>query len=345
MIGRNPGKKAPAKVANKAATKAAPKARAQGASQSKARLGDKLDAWQAHHSTTAIESLLRLLATPLQSLLTWLVVAIAIALPAALYVALNNVQNIGYSWQDSSQISVFVQKDARESAVEQLRDRLLEDDAISAVDYISPDDALAEFRAHSGLGRVVDDLDDNPLPAVLLVQPAEQAVNPDALDGLRSRIAEQALVADVRLDMQWVERLHQIMQLAGRAVLAFGLLLALGVLLVIGNTIRLAIENRRDEILVVKLVGGTDAFVRRPFLYTGLWYGIGGGLLALVLVAIGLWWLSAPVAHLADLYQSDFRLRGLGWIDSLQLALLAGLLGLLGAWLAVARHLSQIEPR
>nr|WP_232522378.1 permease-like cell division protein FtsX [Marinimicrobium alkaliphilum] len=343
-MGRKPAAR-PNKKGAKSTKPAPAKTRSQGASQSRARLGDKLDAWQAHHSTTAIESLLRLLGTPLQSLLTWLVVAIAIALPAALYVALNNVQNIGYSWQDSSQISVFVEKGARENAVRELSERLLEDDAVNAVDYITPDAALAEFRAHSGLGRVVDDLDDNPLPAVLLVQPAEQAVNPQALEALRTRIADQALVAEVRLDMQWVERLHQIMQLAGRGVLAFGLLLAMGVLLVIGNTIRLAIENRRDEILVVKLVGGTDAFVRRPFLYTGLWYGIGGGLLAVMLVAIGLWWLSSPVAHLADLYQSDFRLRGLGWIDSLQLVLLAGLLGLLGAWLAVARHLSQIEPR
>ena len=130
------------------------------------------------------------------------------------------------------------------------------------------------------------------------------------------------------------------------AITVFGLagLLALGVILVIGNTIRLAIENRRDEILVVKLVGGTNAYVRRPFLYTGLWYGLGGGLLALVLLGIGLSWLGGPVAQLADLYQSSFRLQGLGFIHSLQLVLLAGITGLLGAWIAVGRHLSHIEP-
>ena len=116
-------------------------------------------------------------------------------------------------------------------------------------------------------------------------------------------------------------------------------------LLVIGNTIRMAIENRRDEIVVVKLVGATDAYVRRPFLYTGLWYGVGGGIVAAILLVVGFWWLSAPVTQLADLYQSSFRLQGLGFIESLQLILIAGFTGLVGAWIAVARHLYQIQPR
>jgi cell division transport system permease protein len=306
---------------------------------------DRLDAWLAHHSTTAAESLFRLLQTPLQSLLTWLVVAIAIALPAALFVALSNVQNIGYSWQDSSQISVFLTREAPESGITELSKRLLARPDVATVVYVSPAQALEEFQTYSGLGRVVQDLDENPLPPMLLVQPDAGSLAPEALAALQVVIAQEALVADVRLDMQWVKRLQRFMELAQRAVLALGLLLAGGVLLVIGNTIRLAIENRRDEILVVKLVGGTNAFVRRPFLYTGLWYGIGGGLLALAVLAAGLSWLSSPIAHLADLYQSSFRLQGLGWIASLQLVLLAGLLGLLGAWLAVARHLAQIEPR
>jgi len=334
---KQPRRKSPAAAAKPQ------KPRSAGASQSKTRLTDRFDSWQAHHSTTAVESLQRLLRTPLQSLLTWLVVAVAIALPAALYLALNNLQYIGYSWQDSGQLSVFMQRDVRPEAVESLQAQLQEREEVQAVVHIEPQEALEEFRAYSGLGRVLDDLEQNPLPHVLLINPA--ITDPEALQALRDTIAEDAAVAEVRLDMQWVERLQQIMQLAARGVLALGMLLALGVLLAIGNTIRLAIENRRDEILVVKLVGGTDAFVRRPFLYTGLWYGIGGGVLSLLLVGFGLWWLSGPVAQLADLYQSDFRLQGLGWINSLQLVLLAGLLGLLGAWLAVARHLSQIEPQ
>lgn len=316
----------------------------QGAVQSKSRLGDRLDAWLAHHSTTAIDSLLRLLQTPLQSLMTWLVVAIAVALPALLYVALTNVQNIGYSWQDSSQISVFLHKTVTDPQAEQLLSRWSTRADIAQVIYISPAAALEEFKASSGLGRIVDSLEQNPLPGVLLVTPSLAGNTPAALAGLEQALKAEPQVADVRLDMQWVKRLHQFMELARRVIFSLASLLALGVLLVIGNTIRLAIENRRDEILVVKLVGGTNAYVRRPFLYTGLWYGLGGGLLALLLLAFGLGWLAGPVADLADLYQSNFRLQGLGFIASLQLVLLAGVTGLLGAWLAVGRHLSQIEP-
>ena len=128
-------------------------------------------------------------------------------------------------------------------------------------------------------------------------------------------------------------------------MLALGALLVLGVVLILGNTIRLAIESRREEIVVVKLVGGSNAFVRRPFLYTGLWYGVGGGVLASVLVAASLWFLAGPVNRLADLYQSSFQLAGLGIMGALNLVLLSAALGLVGAWLAVTRHLSEIEPR
>ncbi|MGM8225414.1 permease-like cell division protein FtsX [Cellvibrio sp. ARAG 10.3] len=324
--------------------RAAAAARPQGAVQSKSRLGDRFDAWMAHHSTTAIDSLLRLLRTPLQSLMTWLVVAIAVALPAVLYIALTNIQNIGYSWQDSSQISVFLNKQVSDSQAEELRRRWANRADIAQVIYVSPTIALEEFKTASGLGNVVDSLDENPLPGVLLVQPGLAGSTPAGLEALEQVLRQDPLVTDVRIDMQWVKRLHQFMAVAQRVVMALAGLLALGVILVIGNTIRLAIENRRDEILVVKLVGGTNAYVRRPFLYTGLWYGLGGGLLALVLLAIGLGWLGGPVAHLADLYQSSFRLQGLGFIHSLQLVLLAGITGLLGAWIAVGRHLSHIEP-
>lgn len=319
--------------------------RPQGAVQSKTHWRDRLAAWQAHHSTCAIESLLRLLRTPLQSLLTWLVVAIATALPATLFVALDNVRSLGYQWQDSSQISVFLKRDATADAVGQWQRQLGNHTGVAEVTLINPEQALEEFRQHSGLGDVLDDLEENPLPAVLLVQPTLSASQGEPLQALLQQLQANPLTDDARLDMLWVQRLEQLIELASRIVFFLALLLVLGLLLVIGNTIRLTIESRREEILVVKLVGGTDAYVRRPFLYTGLWYGLGGGLAALLLLATGLHWLSDPVASLASLYQSDFRLRGLDVISSAQLVLLAGLVGLAGAWLAVGRHLSAIKPR
>ncbi|HEV8493828.1 MAG TPA: permease-like cell division protein FtsX [Candidatus Angelobacter sp.] len=306
-------------------------------------LRDKFDAWSAHHSNSAIESLLRMLGTPLQSLMTWLVIAIAIALPAALFVVFNNVQQIGKSWQDSSQISVFLKKDATASQAQDLRSRWAKRPDVALATYVSPEQALEEFKLGSGLGELANHLDENPLPAVILVKP--KVVGPDALTSLQQSLVADPLVADVRLDMLWVKRLHQFITVAERFVVALAGLLALGVLLVIGNTIRMAIEARRDEIVVVKLVGATDAYVRRPFLYTGLWYGVGGGIVAAIILSIGFWWLSVPVTQLADLYQSSFRLQSLGFIESLQLILIAGLTGLLGAWIAVARHLYVIQPR
>lgn len=319
-------------------------ARAKGASQSKNPWRQRLSAWQAHHSDCAIESLLRLLRTPLQSALTWLVVAIATALPATLYVALLNIESLGYHWQDSNQISVFIKPAAKHEAIQKWATHLRAQADISTVVYVSPEQALSEFQTYSGLGAVLDDLSENPLPPVLLVQPSDNA-DAEALEGLLIELTEHGLSDEARLDMMWVKRLAQLVELASRGVFFLAALLALGLLLVVGNTIRLAVENRRDEILVVKLVGGTDAYVRRPFLYTGLWYGLGGGLIALLLLALGLAWLEAPVASLAELYQSQFSLKSLSLTHSLQLVLTAGLIGLAGAWLAVGRHLAHIAPR
>jgi cell division transport system permease protein len=188
-------------------------------------------------------------------------------------------------------------------------------------------------------------LEDNPLPVLIIVSPGGEALSAEVAGQLQRELQAMAGVDEAVLDMAWVQRLNALMALAQRFVLALGLLFALGVLLIVGNTIRLAIENRRDEIVVVKLVGGSDAFVRRPFMYTGLWYGLGGAVLAWFIVALALWGLRAPLAELASLYQSSFALRGLSATRSLLLLAAGSGLGLLGAWLAVARHLTAIQPR
>ena len=315
-----------------------------GASQSKTGAGQQFQAWRSHHWIVAGESIARLLQTPGQSLLTWLVVAIALALPAFLYLGLAQVQVLGEGWETKPQLSVFLNPRAREEAALGLRDELLKRDDTAEIQYISPEQAMAEFEQYSGLGPVVSSLETNPLPAVLLVVPAAINIDLEGLEKLRSDLISDLRVDDVRIDMAWVERLRQIMVIGQRIVLALALLLALGVLLVIGNTIRLTIENRRDEIVIVKLVGATNAFVRRPFLYTGLWYGLGGGLLACAIILAGVLWLAGPVDQLADLYQSDFRLRGLSLLEGVSLLGIASLLGLLGATLAVSKHLHTIEP-
>lgn len=316
-----------------------------GASHSKTRIADRLGAWWMHHKASATGSAQRLGAVPWQTLMTALVVAIALALPATLLVALNNLQNLGDRWDTSPKLLVFLDQRVQSEALNALQERLRGWESIQALEYISPDRALRDFQAQSGFGDVFSGLDENPLPPTLVVTPTAEAIDPDALQALAERLEAEALVDEVSADIEWVRRMQQFMELGRQIVLALASLLSLGVLLVIGNTIRLAIENRREEIVVTKLVGGTDGFVRRPFLYTGLWYGLFGGVLSCILVSAGLLSISAPVSSLAAAYQSDYRLAGLGFNGVMSLLLISCLLGLLGAWLAVSRHLQDIQPK
>lgn len=318
--------------------------RAGGAKLRKTHWKDRWHAYLDHHRASARDSLQRMLAAPVQSLMTWLVIAVALALPATLLICLDNLQTLGQRWDGTPQISVFLKPGTGDRAIAELQRRLEGRAEISAVTYVSAETALKEFEAASGLGNALRSLDGNPLPATLLLRPTLDAA-PAALSALGDNLREQPVVDDVVFDRAWVERLQQILAFGEQLVLGLGALLALGVLLVIGNTIRLAIESRRDEIVVIKLVGGTDAFVRRPFLYTGLWYGLGGGAVALVLLGVLMMMLSGPVAALASSYQSDYSLRGLGLGGSGVLVACGALVGWLGAWVAVGHHLGDIEPQ
>lgn len=317
-----------------------------GASDGSAAFLDKFRSYLQNHQRLFFNTLQRLLAEPIQTLMTSLVVAIALGLPAALYVGVVNLQQLGSNVETTAQMTIFLKKEATQKAIDQLRQNLESDQDFSTIDYISRQQALDEFRVLSSFGDVLEMLDENPLPAVFVVQPAahfQQDLN--ASEALVDKLKTMALVDDVQLDMKWMQRLQAILVVGERLAFSLGLALALGVLLIVGNTIRLAIESRRDEIVVVKLVGGTDAYVRRPFLYTGLWFGFIGGLLAWILVVLGLQWISGPVEHLSTLYQSLFQLQGLGFSGLVALLCIGAGLGLIGAWLAVARHLSSIEPK
>ncbi|PCK09746.1 MAG: cell division protein [Alteromonadaceae bacterium] len=315
-----------------------------GVSQSKAYSSDKLASYWRHHRASCLDSLARLLAEPLQSLMTVLVVAIALALPVILLLGISNLQSLSGRMEASPKISLYLNVRARDQAVEQLRDRLSGLPDVERVEFISAQQALEDFQRSSGLGDVLASLSGNPLPAVLVVTPASVALDSVALSRLKTEFEQEAIVDSVNLDMDWVQRLQQIMLLSRKLALALAILLGLGVLLVLGNTIRLAIENRRSEIVVIKLVGATNGFVRRPFLYTGGWYGCLGGALAVVLVYLGYLFVQPAVLKLSLLYQSEFVLQGLGLYGAFKLLLIGAVLGLLGAWLAVWRHLAQIEP-
>jgi cell division transport system permease protein len=215
---------------------------------------------------------------------------------------------------------------------------------VASVRVIPADQALAEFRSGSGFGKALDALSDNPLPDTLVVTPTLDAGTPQGTESLKAAIAAMQDVQIVQLDTDWVKRLQAILEVIRHGVVLTAALLGVGVVLVVSNTIRLDILNRRAEIEVMKLVGASDGFTRRPFLYTGIWYGLGGGLLALLLVAAGTLFLSEPVARLAMLYGSDFRLEGLGFVSMLEVLAVAAALAWGGSWLAVRRHIRAIEP-
>lgn len=217
---------------------------------------------------------------------------------------------------------------------------------VISVHYISREQALKEFQTLSGFGDALKALKSNPLPSVLIVKPKlSSSKNEQTVQRLLTKLRNLRQTDKAQLDMQWVRRLYAIMNIVERGVLILGLLLALAVLLVVGNTIRLAIQNRRKEIVVMKLIGGTDAFIRRPFLYTGFWYGLFGGIIAWLLVSFTLLSISNPIEKLTTLYQNQFELNQMSFYTTLILLILSVLLGLAGSWFAVGRHLRDIEPQ
>jgi cell division transport system permease protein len=306
---------------------------------------DRFAAYTLHHRQVAHDSLLRLLRNPFGSLATWLVIGIALALPGALYLALDNVARLGGRWDGAPQISLFLQQTLDEAAGQTVKLKIAQRGDVAHVEYISREQALAEFRSQSGFGQAIDQLDANPLPAVISVRPLVAQRGADAVQRLFNDLKALPEVERAVLDMEWVQRLYALLEIGQRVAFGLAAMLGVGVILVIGNTIRLAIESRRDEILVVKLVGGTNAFVRRPFLYTGAWFGLGGGAMACLVLSLALLWLGDPVARLASLYHSEYSLTGLGLHRVLALLIGGAVLGWLGAWLAVGRHLGDIEPR
>ncbi len=280
-----------------------------------------------------------MLRQPLATLMTVAAVAIALALPTALVVVLDNLKALGGDWQRSAAISVFLEQERDEAEGAQLSERIAQRPEVAAVALVSRADGLAEFRAYSGLGSALDQLTENPLPVVLELQLHPSALEPARLTPFLTAIEAMPEVAFLREDAQWAQRFQAILALLRAGVVLLALLLGLGVLLVVGNTIRLEIENRRDEIQIMSLVGATNGFARRRFLYSGAWYGLLGGILAWLLVTLMVWLLAGQAASLADLYHRSFALRGLGLTEVAILLAGSVLLGIVGSWIAVGRHL------
>ncbi|HEX9772659.1 MAG TPA: permease-like cell division protein FtsX [Steroidobacteraceae bacterium] len=301
--------------------------------------------WFERHVQTMIGSLGRLWQQPFAALLTILVIGIALALPACLHALVQNVRAASGGWGNALDISVYMKQTASLEETRQLVDKLSKRRDVDEVRLIEADEALAEFRRSSGFGEALDALESNPLPHALVVRPDAAFRGPEQIAGLTEALRELPTVDIVQLDTEWVTRFNAMLDVVRRVVLLAAALFALGILVIVGNTIRLDIENRRDEIEVTKLVGGSNAFVRRPFLYNGVWYGLGGGLIAWLVVVVAVTLLADPVQRIAGLYGSRFELRGLGAVGAVALVGGGIVLGWLGSFIAATRELRGIEPK
>ena len=306
-------------------------------------LGRQTAAWFRQHIQALIYSAGQMYRNPLGSLLTTAVIGISLALPAAFYVILVNSERVAAGWRGTASITLFLKLEVPAERARDLARSLRNRPQIADVRYISADEALAEFRRASGFGDAIDQLQVNPLPGVLLVQPGAEGVGGSA-DTLLAELRGLPETDTAQFDRQWVQRLLALLNILQRAVWILAGLLALAVLLIIGNTIRLSIYNRRTEIEINMLFGATAAFIQRPFLYSGFMHGMLGALLAWMLVSAAVYLLQTPVAELANLYASDFVLAGLDRVEMRKLLGVGGLLGLSGSWLAVQRHLRDITP-
>ncbi|GGP60093.1 cell division protein FtsX [Shewanella algicola] len=312
--------------------------------QSKLPLSGRIVMFFIRHVQQGMSSMGELWRSPVSSIMTMAVLGVSLSLPAALQVLVKNAENVTQSWNNAAEISLFINTGRSEQSIQSLLSRIKAFREVETVSYISRDQALEEFQRLSGFGEALSYLDDNPLPAVVTVTPSVKYSSPTGARELLAKLEREPEVNFGRLDIEWLERLQALLKLLEKTVLAIAALLVLAVVLVIGNTIRLAIMNRRTEIEVMKLVGATEAFIQRPFLYTGIWYGVIGGILAWLIINVLVWYLDGALAELLGLYGSQLTIQSLTFAELIKLVLLASFLGWLGSYLSVRQHLRNIEP-
>ena len=300
--------------------------------------------WLTRHISTSLGALGRLSRQPFASLMIILVIGVTLALPAAINVIVKNMQSVSDSWSNALDFSMYLKKDLSVSDAEDLANLIRQRADIESVGLITADEALLEFKKQSGFGEALNQLSENPLPHALVIRPSSGNTSA-SLALLQEEIRNLPETELVQIDTEWVQRFHAILDIVRQAISIGAVLLGIAIVVIIGNTIRLDIENRREEIEVTKLIGASNAFVRRPFLWTGFWYGLLGGAFALLLVQYGLYLLREPFSRLAGLYQGKIAVASLTITESSAIIGVAVFLGLFASWVTTARHMRRIEPR
>ncbi|MGR9087600.1 MAG: permease-like cell division protein FtsX [Gammaproteobacteria bacterium] len=309
--------------------------------------GNFMDRLRAHrdlHAHSLFSSLGRLVDKPFGSMLTVGVLAIAIALAAGFYLIVVNLQQLAGNIEYSNQISLYLKDNVSETAAKALAGRIKKIQDVQAVKLIGKDQALKEFQTYGGFGSAINALQTNPLPIVLEVLPGISAEKPEDFDELMQLFMKMAEVDLVQMDRQWMDRLHAIIEVAWKGMLLVRVLLGSAVLFVTGNTIRLELHNRRDEVVIAKLVGATNAFIKRPFLYSGLWIGFFSGVLAWFIVTVMMLVLWQAVDDLSRLYGGSFHLLFLNYSETMALLAISSGLSVLGSWVVLTFQLRELKP-
>lgn len=317
---------------------------ASGASGKSVNAVQKFVYFWVHNLRQIITSIGEIWRTPVASAMTIAVMGLSLTLPATLHIIVKNVQSINLEWDSASEISLFLNDDLSEQQISSAIRRIRSYDEVESLRYISKQDAIVEFKSLSGFGEALDYLDTNPLPASFIVTPNKYHRQADPAKMLLAKLEKEREVDFGKLDIDWLTRLNAIVSMLEEAVITVALLLMVSVVLIIGNTIRLSIISRREEIEVMKLVGATESFIQRPFVYTGIWYGLMGGFVAFIIVTFVIWWMQSAIADISGLYMADFLIEGLTLKEFAGLMIIASGLGFSGAFWSVHRHIKEIEP-
>lgn len=305
---------------------------------------DKLIAYRDLHAHALFSSLGRLTSTPFTSIMTIAVLAIAISLAGGFYLLLANFHQLTGNLETTAQISLFLKDTVSDERANKFVDDLKQNPDIQDVKLITKEQGLAEFKTYSGFGAAITVLEENPLPIVIQVLPKNTLQDKQELSNLLEKLQQSDKVDFAQVDMQWVERLQSIMRVAERGATLLNLMLGLAVLFITGNTIRLELHNRRDEVMIAKLVGATNSFIRRPFLYSGFWIGFISGVTAWFIVTIMMLILKQPVEALSELYDGKFHLVFLSFTETLALIFVSSLLGVVGSWAVLMYQLQHTKP-
>lgn len=295
-----------------------------------------------HHRHAWRHALRQITKNPLASLLTIAVISITLSLPTGLFVVLNNLQGVTQHWNKGTNISAYLKADANSQQVQFVREAIGNIQNIKQTTYISPEQGLTKFSQQTGLNDILKTLGENPLPGVFIITPMNQST--PALNLLRSQLSAIANISSVKIDMQWIKRLNAVLKLLTQFTYGLVILLAIAVLLIIGNTIRMNIQSYRQEIEVMKLVGASANFIRRPFLYSGLLYGLCAAIFSAVILDFFILWLQTPLNHLTALYGTHIDLQGLNILQTFELIIIGIVLGWLGSRLVVSKYLKRIQP-